>query len=399
MRQSTQRCGEATALRRPRSPLPPALERRRACLLLLAVLLLAILATGCASSGPKGLIEPGELERILERRGLLDETVIPYGLTAEMKAWAHKVAPTHLSVEQRMENLRQRLLLGEERPLEYTWGYTGTAQEVFASRQANCLAFTNLFVGMAREVGVPLFFLSVEDIETYRKEGDLVVISDHIAVGIETSFEIKMYDFSEHGMQEQASVRRISDLTALSMFHSNRGAEELQRGNEEAALQWLRTAVQLDPTLANAWVNLGVVLRRRGETEHAELAYTTALEVDPRAMSAYQNLVSMLRLQGREDEAASYERVLRRSPNRNPFTYMNLGDLSQSHGKLDEARRFYRRATQLNPQDAEAHAALGHVAFEQGNLRLARKMLRKARELDAEETRTVDLQRLLEGDN
>ncbi len=376
-------CGEAAAVRWWR----------------LALVAVAWWCLACAASSPNGVIDPPELERILQRRGLLGQAVIPYRLSPEMKAWAHQVAPAELSAEQRIENLRQRLLLGEERPLEYTWGYTGTAEEVFATRQANCLAFTNLFVGMAREVDVPIFFLAVEDIETYRKEGDLVVISDHIAVGIEVDFEIRMYDFSEHGMQEQASVRRISDLTALAMFHSNRGAEELQKGHEEAALQWLRLAVQLDPTLANAWVNLGVVLRRRGETQHAELAYTTAMEVDPRAMSAYQNMSSLLHWQGREEEAAAFERVLRKSPNRNPFTYMSLGDLSHSYGKLEEARRFYRRATQLSPENAAAHAALGQVAFELGNLRLARKMLRKALALDADEGRTQRLQDLLGADS
>lgn len=353
---------------------------------------------GCASSDlPSGLIEADELTRILDRRGLLEETVIPYTVSDSMKAWAHEVAPTHLSVEQRMENLRQRLLLGAERPLEYTWGYTGTAEEVFETRQANCLAFTNLFVGMAREVGIPIFFLAVEDIETYRKEGDLVVISDHIAVGVEVNFDVKIYDFSEHGMQDHASVRRISDLTALAMFHSNRGAEELQRGNEDDALKWMRTAIQLDPTLANAWVNIGVVLRRRGEEENAELAYRTALEVDPRALSAYQNLVSLLRFQEREAEAEAFEQVLRKSPSRNPFTYLSLGDLSRANGRLDEARRFYRRAVSLRPEGAEAHAALGQVAFEQGDLRLARKMLRKAQKLDVEtrDPRTRKLDELL----
>lgn len=359
------------------------------------VLLCPFLVTCASSNLPTGKIEMDELSRILERRGLTDQVVIPYLLTDEMKAWAHEVAPTHLSVEQRLENLRQRLLLGDERPLEYTWGYTGTAKEVFESNQANCLAFTNLFVGMAREVGIPIFFLAVEDIETYRKEGDLVVISDHIAVGVEVSFDVKMYDFSEHGMQDHGSVRRISDLTALAMFHSNRGAEELQKGNEDAALEWMRAAIQLDPTLANGWVNIGVVLRRKGEEENAELAYTTALEVDPRAMSAYQNMVSLLRWQERDEEAEAFERVLRKSPSRNPYTYMSLGDLSRLAGKRDEARRFYRRAIQLRPDGATAHAALGQLAYDQGDLRLARKMLRKALKFDAEDARTLQLAQLL----
>ena len=42
--------------------------------------------------------------------------------------------------------------------------------------------------------------------------------------------EILMYDFGENPGQEYPDVRRISDLTAVAMFHSNRGTEVLQQG-------------------------------------------------------------------------------------------------------------------------------------------------------------------------
>lgn len=191
---------------------------------------------------------------------------------------------------------------------------------------------------MAREVGVPFYFLAVENIETYHKEGDLVVVSDHVAVGFYAAPEGRIFDFSREGQLDEKNVRRISDITAIAMFYTNRGAEALQDGDVEESLRWFKAAVLLDPELAHAWVNLGVGLRRIGDTRGAEDAYQKGLEVDPRLPSAYQNLVALLAVLGREEEAREYQRALQKSPSRNPYSYLTLGDISRRSGRLAEAR-------------------------------------------------------------
>lgn len=363
--------------------------------LVLAFVLAGLLA-GCSVRIPDEIVPPQLLEQILDERQLRDRVVLAWALDDERRAWARERAPENLSEEERLQKLVEELLDNRVLPLEYDWETTGTAVEVFETRRANCLAFTNLFVGMAREVGVPVFFLAVENVATYRKEGDLVVVSDHIAVGFERAFDIKMFDFSEHGMQEHAKVHRISDLTALAMFHSNRGVEALRRGERDEARDWLRIAVTLDPGLATAWVNLGVVLRRSGDLEAAESAYRAAIELDPRLPSAYQNLASLLRFSQRGEEAREVEQMLTQNPTRNPYTYLVLGDVSRQRGRLDEAHRLYRRAANLSEEDGEPLAALGELALEMGNHRLARKMLRKALELDPEDPRARRLASRLE---
>ncbi len=356
---------------------------------------LALALAGCAGNAGQ-VLERDHLAQALRSRGLdPNAIVVPFELNDEMRAWVHETAPEELTPEVRLRRLRERLLDDEELSVEYIWGYTGTAIEVFEERQANCLSFTNLFVGMAREVGVPVCYLEVGNVETYRKEGDLVVVSDHIAVGYDVAHDALVFDFSQHGLREDDKVRPISDLTAISMFYSNRGAEALQTGDVEESLRWSRTAVLLDPELAQAWVNLGVGRRRSGDPRGAEDAYKKSLEVDPRTASAYQNLTVLLTTEGRVEEAREYELTLQRSPSKNPYTYLSLGDISRRNGRLAEARRLYRRAIRLGCEVAECYAAFGQLAFAEGEVKTARRMLRKARKFDPENPRTQQLDRQL----
>ncbi len=355
------------------------------------VLALALLAAGCAGNADH-LLDKDRMAQVLRSRGLdPNKLLVPFELTDEMRAWAHETAPPKLARVARLRRLRDRLLDDQEMPVEYAWGHTGTAREVFEKRRANCLAFTNLFLGMAREVGVPVYYLYIEDVETYRKEGDLVVVSDHIAVGYDDLTEALIYDFSEQGLQENDQVRRISDLTGIAMFYTNRGAEALQAGEIEVSLRWSRFAVLIDPKLAHAWVNYGVSLRRSGDPRGAEDAYMKGLELDPRLPSAYQNLTALLNIEGRVEEAREYELALKRSPSKNPYTYLTLGDISRRNGRFAEAQRLYRRAIHLGCEVAECFAAFGQLALAEGKVRTARRMFKKAQKFDPENPRTRQL--------
>ena len=356
---------------------------------------IACTSTGTLDEGP---LDRRRLVKLLKYRGLDPHRVIlPYGLTEEMRRWVKEEVPKKYSPEDRLNRLRDGLLANRNLAIEYTWGYTGTAAEVFQYRRANCLAFTNLFLGMAREIGIPVYFLAVENVETYRKEGNLVVISDHIAVGYGDGPSRKIYDFSENPQDDLRFVKKISDLQAIAMFHSNRGAEALQAGSVQDALAWSELAVAIDENLPSAWVNLGVARRRAAQVERAEMAYKKAIELDPRVYSAYHNLAALLRTEDRLSEAEAFEEALADSPNQNPYTYLSLGDLSMEAGRLGDAERFYRRAVSLSEGDAECYAALGQLAVASGDLRLAKKMLRKAQRIEGSGPRILSLASALGG--
>lgn len=347
---------------------------------------LLALGSGCVSSS--GTLSSAQVARELRSRGLDPaEVVIPYEMTDEMRQWVHQVVPEETPLDKRLEVLLSGLLEPERLKVQYEARYTATAEEVFRTRRANCLAFTSLFVGMAREIGVPAFFLEVDDIERFEKEGDLVVVSGHVSAGYGNGLEVKILDFSANAQPNYRRVRQISDVRAIALFHSNRGGELLRTGRHQEALPWLTKAVAIDPELSSAWINYGVSLRRNGDQAGAEAAYRKALEVDPEAVSAYQNLAALLRHQGKTQEAEDLLAISSRLGSRNPFIYLALGDVSMAHGRLDEARRFYKRAIRLYRDSAEPYAAMGLASLAGGDSEEAQRWLRKAVAIDQENLR------------
>lgn len=358
--------------------------RRSLALLTAAGVLLG--ASGCASSS--GTLSSSQVERELRSRGLdPSEIVVPYQISDDMRQWVHQVVPAETPVEKRLEVLLNGLVDPGKLKVQYEPRYTATAEEVFRTRRANCLAFTSLFVGMAREIGVPAFFLEVDDIEKFEKEGDLVVVSGHVSAGYGSGPEVKILDFSANAQPNYRRVRQIPDLRAIALFHSNRGGELLRTGRHQEALPWLTKAVAIDPELSSAWINYGVSLRRNGDLAGAEKAYRKALEVDPEAVSAYQNLAALLRHQGNTQEAEDLLAITSRLGSRNPFIYLALGDVSMAHGRLDEARRFYKRAIRLYRDSAEPYAAMGLASLAGGDSVDAQRWLRKAVAIDQENQR------------
>lgn len=364
------------------------------------VLFLGLTLVGCASVPDPADWRTGLMPE-LRQRGLDPEAILaPLALDGDMEAFAAAAVEGVFDEPERVRALLRRLTDPDHLDLTYAWGYTGTTEEVFERRQANCLAFTNLFVSMARSVGLPVHYLLVRDNESFRKEGDLVVISDHVAVGYGTGPQRLVIDLSAEGAADSRKIVAISDLTALALYQSNRGAETLQEGDPETALRWLTTSLTLDAGQASTWVNFGVALRRAGRPDDAELAYRQALEIDPASTSALNNLASLLRMAQRDEEARELEETLARTPGRNPYTFLALGDLSMRNGRLDEAERLYRRAITLDRQSADGYAALGQLAMATGNRAVARRLLRKARKQDAENPRAVRLaQALGEGED
>jgi Flp pilus assembly protein TadD len=321
----------------------------------------------------------------------------PDVLSQEMREWLARKVNNNSTDLTRLARLLEALQRDSDGPrLRYREGHTGTAQEVFESGEVNCLSFSQIVVAMARELGVDAFYMDVRQFERFTKEGDLVVVAGHMTAGFDAGIERRILEFAVGPDIEYRNAVRISDATASAYYHSNRGAELLQEGELKLAIAWLRAALEVDPTLPDAWANLGVALRRDGKPEEAETAYRRSIELDPEFLPGYQNLVALYSLRGDVDAASVLLEFLEHQKTRNPFLYLAIGDLSKKQGDWEGARLFYRKGRRLRRSDPDLLSALGEVHLQLGDLGKAGKLMRKALGKDPENVRARNLQRALE---
>ncbi len=362
-------------------------------------LLLAAVVAGCISTAQVPGSSAGDLQAQIQQRGLdPSQLLLPQQLSPEAREWLVSTeagGSAEQGHHQRLQILLENLTGPDGPAITYASTRTGTAEEVFASGKANCLGFMNLFIGMAREMGISAFFLAIDDVSSFRREGDLVVVADHVAAGFGTRKSMLVLDFTTDHPPDYDEVHPLSDLEAMAHFYSNRGAEQLRDGFPEEALDWLTKAVQLAPALATSWTNLGVARRRTGDLEGAEDAYRQALELDPQDTSAYYNFAALLRLRGEVKRARDLLALTDRLDNLNPYNYLNLGDWSLEAGDFSAASHFFHRALRLAPSDAEPYAALGALEVASGNRSRARRWLRKARRRNPDGARVRHLETVL----
>lgn len=354
-------------------------------------LMLTFALLGCTSARTYGEISRENLARELRARGLPPSVAADVTVTPEMTAWAAARVAKVGSAEVRLQELLAAILSRPEAPFKYVADITASVQEAWKSGHANCLAFSHVFVGLARELGLAAYYLRVRDFVTFDREGDLVVTSDHVTAAFGPTSNRLIMDFSDRPVVDYRIVEPISDLTALALHYSNLGAERIRAGDLAGARPLLELAVRLDPELEDGWVNLGVARRRLGDVAGAETAYRRALEVNPSAISAYRNLSTLLNLLGRTEEAEGLMYLADKAGALDPWSYVALGDVALKHSRLPEAERFFRRAVRLDGDNAEAWAALGEWALAAGKRQQAQSYLERAQRLAAANARVRGL--------
>lgn len=100
-----------------------------------------------------------------------------------------------------------------------------------------------------------------------------------------------------------------------------KGLQLEQNGAPKEAVEAYQTAVELDPTSAGAWVNLGTIYFNARQFGKAEEYYRRAVDADP-----------------------SYA-----------LAHFNIGNLFDERGDYEQALVHYRQAVAINPQYADAH--------------------------------------------
>lgn len=335
-----------------------------------------VLLAGCATIDLETDYEfdPALYAQVIDQTSDNYPEIDPLSLDDEIKQWLHENMETEGRGEEYLVSTLQDLLYGEDHlNIQYSDVKTHTAVEIFRTREGNCLSVMNLYVAMARYVGLDANFQTVEVQPSWDRRGDLLVVSQHInATGRLNSREYYVVDFTPEIALQSMTESIVSDAVARSLYFNNLGVEAMVAGNTEQAVGYIKNALFIDPANSFAWNNLGTAYRRLDNEVLAEFSYHFSFNLDKTNATAINNLVKLFRAQGDEDRARQYASVIDRFNQRNPYFQYAQGRRAYEQGNYESARSHFRRAIRLKPYEPSFHTGLAMAYVQLGELNRAR---------------------------
>jgi Flp pilus assembly protein TadD len=330
--------------------------------------LLAGASLGVAKNSPASVVEEQEV------------LAVSAGMQEFLDANVHRRSDDNLKLRQ----LVSAIVGSHTFDVEYD-DRTRTASETFRMRRGNCLSFANMFVAMARHVGLNVEYQEVEIPPDWTLDNDTYVLNQHVNVRVDLGPDgMRVVDFNIGDFKSSYELRTISDRLALAHYYNNIGVERMQAGDSAAALASFRQAIANgDRQFSPAWTNLGTLYLRNGLRAHAEAAYLQALQVSGGDLVAMSNLARLYELSGERERAAAYQKRVIHHRMLNPYYRYELARRAHAAQNYDGAIGHLKYAIRKRPKEDQFYFLLGMTYLQKGNADAARRWLARAQEVAA----------------
>src|SRR5690349_12712925 len=170
---------------------------------------------------------------------------------------------------------------------------------------------------------------------------------------------------------------------------NNLGVALLEQFKHKEAADAFRRALQLDPSLAVARINLGIALFNIPDLAAAQKELQAASTAAPSAPQPHYLLGLAAKTQNRPEQAiASFQKVLQIDPN-DVGANVNLGQLYSQQKKYPEAIAALRLAVAAEPYNATALYNLGTTLIRAGQREEGQKVIAQFQELRQRGTGTT----------
>ena len=354
---------------------------------LLLLLLWLFALQGCRSIDLEADFELNETvhSRIIDQTADAFPEIDPLQLSAEIKQLIDGYIREYDSEETKVEKLQEILYSEEYLNLQYADSKTHTAIEAFEAKEGNCLSAMNLYVAMARYVGVDASFQTVEVQPSWDRRGGLLVLSRHINASGQFNVQRRyVVDFTPEIALQQLTSQIVSDRFARGLYFNNLGVEAMVASDYAMALVYFKNALFLEPELSIAWNNIGAAYNRLGSRELAEYSYQMSFNVDGTNATAVNNLAKFYRTTGNERLAREYEVAIERFNNRNPYFHYARGQIAFYENDFDLAQSSFQRAIRLKEEEPDFYLALAQIYKLRGNESRAENLRESAEQLIAQ---------------
>ncbi|MCU0989914.1 MAG: transglutaminase-like domain-containing protein, partial [Xanthomonadales bacterium] len=195
----------------------------------IGVVAAAALLAACAVPAERSSLGSGDITASM----LLDASPLAHGQLPDVsRADLLTVTPemsefldAYISPEQKQGFRLKRLLYAimGEGTFELVYDeITRTAAETFRDQRGNCLSFTNMFVAMARHVGLDASYQEVEVPAEWSLSGQAFLLSQHVNVFLQLSHgETRIVDFNILDFNTAYGRRVIADERARAHYYNN----------------------------------------------------------------------------------------------------------------------------------------------------------------------------------
>jgi tetratricopeptide (TPR) repeat protein len=161
----------------------------------------------------------------------------------------------------------------------------------------------------------------------------------------------------------------------------NLGAESSRAGNRDDAIAYLKRAIEVDPTLDQAYTALGQVYMVKKSYKEAVAALEPLLARDPQNLEALTIRFEALKAAGDKEGAKAAEAAMKTAQaSQSPETLYKQGVAQYNSNNLVSAIETLERAVAADPRHAKAHYMLG-LAYAGSDTAKAKDHLQKFLEL------------------
>jgi tetratricopeptide (TPR) repeat protein len=140
------------------------------------------------------------------------------------------------------------------------------------------------------------------------------------------------------------------------------------KGQLEPSIAAHERALQMNPSLVQAHINLISLYGRKGDLARAEAHYRAAVAANPELADSHFNYGLVLQGAGRSAEAAEEFRLSLEGNPWNPEAHFNYAQIIERDGRLLEAVAHYREALDNAPGHRLARFHLGRILVYQDRL-------------------------------
>ena len=307
----------------------------------------------------------------------------------KFSTWFEAPAQQHLQPHNRLAAFLEKTLYG----FSFS-GSTHTAQEAAHAGEGNCLSLAILTAAYARLAGLEVKFQTVNSPPSYKKYGDLLIISSHVRTKILKPV-LKEDTASENTLKiarggiiidyfsqfDNVTGGYVTGDEVTAMFYRNHVAQALIEKRYSEAFWLAHKALTLAPGAPENITAMALALRRIGKGVEADNLYQRSVEAGVNNVALLSNYSKRLQMLGKYAQADEIDKLILDNEDDNPYAWVALGHERLAAKEPRRAEALFKKALHLAPYLDDIYMGLASSYFLQGKHLLAEEALLQAHEL------------------